>query len=201
MGLTEIQKVIVVPPEHPVLDYLKDEPDLIETSATPFSIHDIISSCSWKYYLDGRLLSYRVFIPSFVFFHDGSILVRKNEKNYSIWFGRPITQRDVLKQSETGNILFNYLDDINIDEATSRLDVLGYCCYKAGRASDEFLIVSLVDINIITSLGPFKSMKNKEWYNSENITEVYFHLDVLSKKIYDYIYEDEGLRKIYLKGS
>lgn len=44
-------------------------------------------------------------------------------------------------------------------------------------------------------------MKNKEWYDSENITEVYFHLDVLSKKIYDYIYEDEGLRKIYLKGS
>lgn len=201
MGLTEIQKVIVVPPEHPILDYFKDEPDFVEPSATPFSIRDIISSCSWKYYLEGRLLSYRVFIPCFVFFNDGHILARKNEKKYSLWFGRPITQQDISKQSETGDILFNYLNDINIDQTVSKLELLGYCCYKAGRTSDEFLVVNLINIDIMTNLGPFESMKNKEWYNSENITEIYFHLDILSKKIYDYIYEDESLRKIYLKGS
>lgn len=201
MGLTEVQKVIVMPPEHPIFDYFNDKPDFVETTATPYSIKDIISSCNWKYYLDGRLLSYRVLIPSFVFFCNGDVLVRKNEKNYSLWFGHPITQQDISKQSETEDILFNYLKDTNINETVSTMGTLGYCCYKAGRTSDEFLIVSLINIDIMTNLGPFKSMKNKEWYSSENITEVYFHLDILSKKIYDYIYEDESLRKIYLKGS
>ena len=182
-----MQKIIYLENPGIHMSCFSSEPGFRKADEVPFLPDDLMLSGTWRNKEIIKLAAgYRPLVPAVLFFKDDKILIKKIAGGYRLWFGEPIKIEDVTPQTDFKKLAARTLQK-ELVKPNTPLTHIGYSSYPAARTRLEFLVV------YAARLSAKRKLAKEEWYDIQQIKDIYFKLDPLSKAIFDAFYEDETL--------
>ena len=184
-----MQKVVCIEKDSLPVTCATASTKMILADEMPFQPDALLLSGYWQD-IEKANPSYKIVIPAIIIFRPGEILIRQVGRYTTLWFGYVITPNHITPCDDMLQLACRGLG--KKIKAKEQLTLLGYCMYPEGRIWNQFLIVYAARIQ------KKKRKSGERWQSLNQIHTIYFSLDPLSKRIYDTLYEDENLRKIWL---